>query len=104
MTDLRYLIPRRIPQRLEMVPGVGGEELQVLAAAALLSVLWAVAAGWWQANMLGMLLPGAVSCGAAFFLVRPLPDGTNLWTLALSIHHYLTRPRRHLYAWDREDY
>jgi hypothetical protein len=104
MTDLRYLIPRRIPQRLEMVPGVGGEELQVLAAAALLSVLWAVAAWWRQVPMLGMLLPGVLLCGAAFFLVRPLADGSNLWTLALSIHHYLTCPRRHLYAWDREDY
>ncbi len=104
MNGLRYLIPRRIPQRAEIVPGIGGQEMVVMAIAVLLAALWGVAAWLLHVNLLILVLPIMLLLGGSFFLVKPLPDGTNLWALVLGMREFLTHPRRYLYAWDQEDY
>lgn len=99
-----YLIPGRITQRLEILPGWGWFELKAIGAALLGGLLLSGLAG-----LLGLPLL------LRFFLILALPGGMaavarpatvkgeSPLTLLLAFRDYARRQRRYLYDFGRDD-
>ena len=100
----RYLLPRPITRRFEIVPGWS------LAAAGAVAASLAGGGGF-TAGLLALhaplpvaLVPGVLVAGSGTVLQLPLPGQTEtLWGMLHALRAWRRRPRRLLYDWTRRD-
>jgi hypothetical protein len=100
----RYLIPRRITQRYEFFLGIGWQEIRTLFMGTACGGAWFTGSHLMHAGLLVQVIPGVLCLGMAYFLVRPLPDGSRLLDFLIAMKTFYTKPRRYLYDWSRDDY
>ena len=94
----RYLIPRRITQRFELVAGWGwrqiGAVLAGLGVGVVLALLaWALHLPWWIIALV-VLLPAGSGAG----LAMPMPTGGSMLDMLVDLRAY--GRTRHLYLYD----
>jgi len=104
MTEkLEYLIPRRIDQGYQFVPGWGLRQAGVVVASVAVGAVIGLIAHLLRLPAPVQVVPGILLGGAGVMAARPLPDGSTLMDLLAAARDWSRRPKQYLYNWSRED-